>query len=204
MHLSTHGYITTFRTRCIRGPEGPLEWIGAASEGGRSSRALVGNFWSTELSLMTPIVVAGSVLARIRVEGNLERLAGTQIALCVARARDPGGCAASTVGTAIVEETGEGGNVGVAVGIETLMKGARGDATEAQHWNVIAFDRIFHVCSVAIVVAIDVDVAAQDEERRHDNCEGECEGNRENATSLQIVSTRSKGRGTETRNRMGR
>ena len=153
---------------------------------------------------MAPILIAGSVLARIRVEGNLERLAGTQIALRVARARDPGGCAAPTVGAAVVEETGEGGNVGVAVGIETLMKGARGDAAEAQHWNVIAFDRIFHVCSVATAVVVDVAVAAQDEERRHDHREGECEGNRENAASLQIVSTRSKCRGTETRNRMGR
>ena len=67
-----------------------------------------------------------------------------------------------------------GGNVGVAVGIETLIKGAREDATQAQYRKGIAFDRIFHFCRVAIVVDA---VAVQDEEHCHDNCVGECKGN---------------------------
>ena len=50
-----------------------------------------------------------------------------------------------------MEEKGDGGNVGVAVGTETLIKGARDDVTQGQHRNVIVFDRIFHFCRVAIV-----------------------------------------------------
>ena len=106
-------------------------------------------------------------------QGNLKQFAGTQITLCIACASDPGGCAASTVGATIVEETCEGGNIKGAVGNETLIKGTRVDATQAQHRNVIAFDRIFHVCSVEVVVDV---VAAQDEEHRQNNCKAEeCE-----------------------------
>lgn len=121
--FSTCGYITTRRTRRIGGSESPLKWIGTASKGGRTFCALVRNEWSTELSLMAPALVASDRFARIRIGWNFDGLAGTQIALLVAHPNDPGESAASTVGTAVVEETGEGCNFRIAIGTEALIEG---------------------------------------------------------------------------------
>lgn len=159
--FSTCGYITTRRTRRIGGPESPLKWIGTASKGGRTFCALVGNEWSTELSLMAPVLVACDRFARIRIGWNVDGLAGTQIALFVACLRDPGDRATSTMGSAVVEETGEGCNFRIAIGTEALIEGTRGDATKAQHRDLV---------SRRVVVAV---TTADEEEDRQSYDDGE-------------------------------
>jgi hypothetical protein len=115
---------------------------------------------------VAPVLVASDGFAGIRVGWNFERLAGAQVALFVACPSDPGERATSTVGTTVVEETGEGGNVSIAIGTEALIEGARSDASKAQQRNLM---------SRRVVVGADVDAipVADEDEGRH------CNNNRE-------------------------